>query len=71
MPRRPGQWPAVGIQWARMAKTARDIVRAASEIRRAFAQKLRALDARRAEIAGTTVRAAEEKKINELRARYE
>lgn len=53
-----------------MARTPKEIVRNAAELRRTFGKKLRELDARRAEIVAGAVRAAETKRIVEIRERY-
>ncbi len=54
-----------------MVRTPKEIVQEAAVVRRSFSDKLRALDAKCREIVLGTVRAAEEAKIKEIRARYE
>lgn len=54
-----------------MPRTPRELVKAAADLRASFSERFRALDARRKQIVEETIRAAEQKRIREIRQRYD
>jgi len=46
-------------------------MKAAADLRRTFAERFAALDVRRKQIVGETIRTAEQKRIQEIRQQYD